>query len=63
MLALFWPGLADVSSGLRFLGWVEALAIAVTASTAAGIVYWAVAGRKAGSWASGVQQADSGVAP
>ena len=52
LLALFWPGLADVSSGLRFLGWVEALAIAVTASAAAGIVYWTVAGRKAGRWAS-----------
>jgi len=52
MLALFWPGLADVSSGLRFLGWVEALAIAVTASAAAGRVYFTIAGRKAGRWTS-----------
>ncbi|HET7678726.1 MAG TPA: hypothetical protein VFK79_01155 [Xanthobacteraceae bacterium] len=52
LLALFWPGLADVSSELRFLGWVEALAIAVTASAAAGIVYWMIAGRHAGHWHS-----------
>jgi hypothetical protein len=52
LLALFWPGLADVSSELRFLGWVEALAIAGTASAAAGIVYWMIAGRHAGYWHS-----------
>jgi hypothetical protein len=52
LLALFWPGLADMPSGLKFLGWVEALAIATTASGAAGIAYWMIAGRKAGCWSS-----------
>ena len=51
-LALFWPGLADVSSGLKFLSWIEALVIATTASGAAGIIYWMIAGRNAGRWAS-----------
>ena len=52
LLAVFWPGLADMSSGLKFLGWVEALAIATTASGAAGIAYWMIAGRNAGQWLS-----------
>lgn len=52
LLALFWPGLADMSSGLKFLGWVEALVIATTASGAAGIAYWMIAGRNAGFWPS-----------
>ena len=48
LLALFWPGLADMPSGLKFLGWVEALAIATTASGVAGMAYWLIAGRNAG---------------
>ncbi|MEA2984003.1 MAG: hypothetical protein QOD94_257 [Alphaproteobacteria bacterium] len=50
LLTLFWPGLADIPSGLKFLGWVEALAIATMASGAAGIAYWMIAGRNAGFW-------------
>ena len=50
LLALFWPGLAAMPSGLKFFGWAEALAIATTASGAAGIAYWMIAGRNAGAW-------------